>query len=131
MKHRVDRIVVVGALALALAIGGGTACSVGAEQLKSQPLAYTQSVESTRQTNRKFLIQTFEDLRGGEYGYIYPTSFIPVIDFFHIGEYSRYPEQSGLLRSSRGGRPTVTVGALDSAMPYLLAETIRRMKKKR
>jgi hypothetical protein len=113
---------------LGLSLIGGAGCSIRAEQLKAQPLAHTQSVDAARQTDKKFLVQTFEDLRGGEYGYLYPTSIIPVVNFFHIGAYNKYPEQAGILRASRGGRATVSVGALDSAMPFLLSDMMRKMR---
>ncbi len=110
---------------VALALSG---CGVRAQALKSQPLAFAESVEAPLQTDKRFLIYPFEDLRGGEYGFLYPTSLIPVVNFFHIGNYTNYPEQGAILLSSQGGRPTVTVGAMDSAMPFLLAEMMRKMR---
>lgn len=115
-------------LAAALAGGSTTGCSVRAEQLRAQPITYNRSIESDKQTESRFLIKPFDDLRGGEYSYIYASSFIPVVNFFHLGGYNRFPEQANLLRANRGGRPTVTVGALDSAMPFLLAELMRKMR---
>lgn len=110
---------------LASAVGG---CSVRAQHLRSHPLNTQSTVDSVRQSSARFLIYPFEDLRGGEYGYIYATSFIPVVDFFHIGSTNEYPEQSGSLESSQGGRPMVTVGSLDTAMPYLLSSLMRQMR---
>ena len=119
------QILHVAILALVVALSG---CGVRAQALKSQPLAHAESVDAALQTDRKFLIYPFEDLRGGEYGYLYPTSLIPLVNFFHIGDYTNYPEQGAILLSSQGGRPTVTVGAMDSAMPFLLAEMMRKMR---
>ena len=115
-------------LAAALVAGANAGCSIRAEQLRAQPLTYSRSIQSDKQTESRFLIKPFEDLRGGEHSYIYATSFIPVVNFFHIGAYNRFPEQANLLQANRGGRPTVTVGALDSAMPFLLAELMRKMR---
>ncbi|MBM4370493.1 MAG: hypothetical protein FJ098_02515 [Deltaproteobacteria bacterium] len=103
-------------------------CSFRAEQLSQQPLTLDSTVDLRAQTNKKFLIYPFEDLRGGEYGYLYPTALIPVVNFFHIGSYNKFPEQAGILRANRGGRPIVSVGSMDSAMPYLLATMMRQMK---
>lgn len=103
-------------------------CSIRAEPLRSQAITYDRSIDASKQSDKKFLLKPFEDLRGGEYGYIYPTSFIPLVNFFHLGAYYSYPEQANILQADRGGRPTVTVGALDSAMPFLMAELMRKMR---
>lgn len=114
---------------LAFALAGSTlGCTVRAESLRSQPLNVNRTVDAARQTNHKFLIKPFEDLRGGEYAFIFPTSLIPFVNFFHIGTYNHYPEQANILQTDRGGRATVTVGALDAAMPYLLADSMRKMR---
>ncbi len=112
-------------LCLSLAASG---CSVRAQQLKSQPLNITESVSNSEQTTAKFLLYPLEDLRGGEYGYLYPSSLIPAVNFFHIGSYNQYPEQAGILQSNQGGKATVTVGSLPSAFPYLLADLMRNMR---
>jgi hypothetical protein len=114
--------VVIGAVLCA------SGCSVRAQALRSQPLAHAESVDGALQTDRKILIYPFEDLRGGEYGFLYPTSLIPIVNFFHLGSYNNYPEQSAILVSDLGGRASVTVGALDSAMPFLMAEMMRKMR---
>lgn len=103
-------------------------CSIRAQQLRAHPINTQSTVDARRQTTGRFLIYPFEDLRGGEYGYVYATSFIPVVDFFHVGGTTEYPEQSGSLQSSQGGRPMVTVGSLDTAMPYLVSSLMRQMR---
>lgn len=96
-------------------------CSTRAQQLRSQPLNTTFSVANNEQTTKKFLIYPAEDLRGGVYGLLYPTTLIPGINFFHMGDSKNFPETSGMLRSGMA----VTVGSLPSAFPYLLAEMMR------
>lgn len=103
-------------------------CSYRAEQLRQQPLTLARTVALDRQGTKAFVIYPFEDLRGGEYGYIFPSSFIPIINFLHLGFYNKYPEQAGILTANRGGRPVVSVGSMDAAMPYLLATMMRQMK---
>lgn len=125
MSDRATWIWRASVLAIVLICSG---CGIRAQALKSQPLAHAESVDAALQTDRRFLIYPFEDLRGGEYGFLYPTTFIPVVSFFHLGSYNNYPEQSAILTSDLGGKPTVTVGALDAAMPHLLAGMMRAMR---
>lgn len=119
-------------LFLVIVLGGvwlfQSGCAIRAQQLKSQPLNHSESVPNALQTNKKFLIYPLEDLRGGQYGALYPTTLIPIVNFFHLGGWNRYPETSGVLRSSQGGAATVTVGSLPSAFPYLLANMMRDMR---
>lgn len=103
-------------------------CSWRAESLRQQPLTHAKSVSLDTQTDKRFLIYPFDDLRGGEYAHVYPSSYILVANLFHLGGYNRYPEQAGILRASRGGRPVVSVGSLDAAMPFLIATMMREMK---
>lgn len=103
-------------------------CSWRAEQLRQQPLTLESTIDLDRQMDKAFLLYPFEDLRGGEYGYLYPSTFIPIVQFFHLGFYHRFPEQAGILLANRGGRPVVSVGSMESAMPYLLATMMRQMK---
>ncbi|MFC1705237.1 hypothetical protein ACFL59_00260 [Planctomycetota bacterium] len=103
-------------------------CSVGAQHLRQHPIAYTEVLPASAQTNHKILIYPLDDLRGGEFLYIFPSSFIPVVNFFHAGNIHRFPEQSAMLRSTQGTKPMVMVGALDSAFPAILARSIRALK---
>ncbi|MFH2002439.1 MAG: hypothetical protein ABIK28_22390, partial [Planctomycetota bacterium] len=73
-------------------------CSIRAVQLRSQPLATTEVVTAGKQTDAKFLIYPFDDLRGNEFLYLYPTSVIPIFNLFHIGSCHKYPETAALLR---------------------------------
>jgi len=119
------RLEVVVAMLMAVLTAG---CSWRAEQLKSQPLINSSNVSFEKETDKSFLVYAFDDLRGAEYAYHYPTSFIPPVMFFHVGSYNKYPGQAGILIASRGGRTVVSVGALDTSIPYLLCDMMRDMK---
>lgn len=104
-----------------------SACATRAQQLSAQPLTPGKSLSSSDQSNSSVLVYPLIDERGGEYAYLYPTSLIPVVDFFHIGNRSQYPETAGLV-SNQGGRATVTHGSLAPAFPYLMAAMVREMR---
>lgn len=123
---RSKTILVVCLLALICLLQVG--CSVRAQHLRSQPLISEVTVDAGRQTDNSFLIYPFDELRGGQYCFIYPTNFIPIINFFHGGLSHKYPETAGVLRGQQGFKQFASVGALDSSMPYLLADMMRKMK---
>ncbi len=105
-----------------------TGCSVRALQLESQPMTFTGSIDPSHQSDKKLLIYPLEERRGAEYSYIFPSSWIPVVNFFHIGGDNKYPETSGAINSSQGGSAAILVGDLSAAFPYLLANAIREMR---
>jgi hypothetical protein len=121
MIGNIGRIGVVLALAC-------SACVFRAQALETQPLTHSESVDAHLQSDVSVLVYPLEDVRGGEYGRVYATTVIPVVNFFHVGGVNYYPETAGILRSNQAGKPTITVGALPTAFPYLLAEMMRDMR---
>lgn len=103
-------------------------CAVRVQQLKMEPLVHDKSISAADQTDKHFLLYPLEDLRGPNYRRAYPTSYIPVVHFFHAGSRDYYVDSSGSLVSYHGGRSTVTVGALPDAFPHLLANMMRDMR---
>lgn len=103
-------------------------CSMQAEQLKQHPLMVDRSVETAAQGEKSIVIYPFDDHRGGEFGSLYPTTVIPVVGLFHFGWDNQFPEQSRKLITKRGSAPTVSVGSLDSAMPFLFSSVMRDMR---
>jgi hypothetical protein len=75
----------------------------------------------------RILVAPFSDERGHTWARDMPTSHIPVVSLFHQGSHFYYPEQSGTLHHELDGKSQVASGALDSAMPALLVQTMRRM----
>ena len=104
------------------------ACTTNVRHLHMLPLNHSEVVAAAEQTETSLLLHPFEDLRGGTFSHIFATTFIPVVQLFHLGGSSGYPEMTGILRSSDGGRAVATVGSLPVALPYLLANMIREMR---
>ncbi len=104
------------------------ACAIRAQKLSDQPMTPGKALAASQQSDKRLLVYPLIDERGGEYSYLYPTSLIPVVDFFHIGQRHQYPETKGMLVSNQGGRATVTYGSLAPAFPYLLADASREMR---
>jgi hypothetical protein len=75
----------------------------------------------------RILVAPFADERGNAWARPMPTSHMPVVSLFHRGTHFYYPEQSGMLRHELDGKAQMVSGALDSAMPALLVQTMRRM----
>lgn len=111
--------------ALLMSMGGG--CAVRAQHLRQLPLMHTDAVRPQRQVSDRFLVRPFADLRGDRHSGFSPTTFIPVVNLFHLGINHEYPEQSGLVTSTQGLRDVVSVGSLDAAFPHLLAGAMRAM----
>jgi hypothetical protein len=95
--------------------------------LRDLTLRASAPLDAPLRTGRRILIMPFSDERGDTYARATPTSHMPVVSLFHSGEHYFYPEQAGALRSQQDGRGAVASGALDSAMPDLIAGMMRRM----
>lgn len=123
------RAVTLGLVARALLVSAMLpACTTHVRHLHMLPLNHSEVVPPAEQTETSILLHPFEDLRGGTFSHIFATTFIPVVQLFHLGSSSGYPEMTGILRSSEGGRQVATVGSLPTSLPYLLASMIREMR---
>lgn len=123
-----NRKIVTGSI-VALALTGLLAGCSGSQalQLRSQPIPFDDPVEAGEKAGANFLLLPFADDRGEEFGYIYPSTFIPVASLFHMGGHTGYPENAGILKNHQDHGRVVTVGTLDQAMPYLLATLMGKM----
>lgn len=109
-------------LPLAFATLCTLACSMTREPL-SRVALHTPERRDTA-TGPTVLVYPFTDARPEEFRYTYPTTFIPVINLFHLGGKDRYPEQSEVLESSAYGVATRTTGAYDHDLPLLLGRRL-------
>lgn len=100
-------------------------CVMHAQQLRTLPLVNRTVVEPSQQTTARILIHPFTDLRGDVYSIQSATSQMPIIHAFHKGLDLRFPERAGGLT---GQNNTVLVGELTTALPALLATSMRQMK---
>lgn len=104
-------------------------CALRVQQLNALPLNVSKTIDNASQTNKSFLIYPLVDLRGEVFSNFYPTTFIPVVNLFHSGEYIKYPEYAGAFKTMIGpNKPVITVGSLPNAFPYLLSEMVREMR---
>lgn len=124
-RRAATRLAALFVLALGALLGG---CVSQARHLRMLPLNHAQVVSGDGQSADAVLLHDFDDLRGGAYSEVFPTTYIPAVNFFHLGWSIDYPEMSGDLVSSEGGRRVVTIGSLPAAMPYLLASMMREMR---
>lgn len=97
-------------------------------RLDSHDISFDGPVEAPEKADAHFLLLPFEDERGPEFGYVYPSTFIPIASLFHMGGYTGYPENAGILKGRQDDQWVVSVGTLDQAMPYLLATLMEQMK---
>jgi hypothetical protein len=95
--------------------------------LRDLSLRASPPLDAPLRTGRRILIMPFSDERGATYARATATSHVPVVSLFHSGQHYYYPEQAGALHSVQDGRGQVASGALDSAMPDLIAGMMRRM----
>ena len=72
-------------------------CGIRAQHLRSQPLTTVDTVAVSAQTDAGFLGYALDDLRGREYVFHYPTSFIVLINLLHIGVPHMDSETAGIL----------------------------------
>lgn len=101
---------------------GLLACSTQRESLTALPL-HTPEVRDTA-AGPLVLVHAFTDARPEEFRYTYPTTMIPVVNLFHLGNIDRYPEQGETLESSAHGVTTRTTGAFEHDLPVLLSRRI-------
>lgn len=103
----------------ALALVG---CSTQRESLSALPL-HTPEIRDTA-AGPLVLVHPFTDARPEEFRYTYPTTMIPLVNLFHLGNADRYPEQGETLESSAHGVTTRTTGAFEHDLPVLLSRRI-------
>jgi len=102
-------------------------CSIHAQPLTDLTLARPPLAEGLH-TDKRIVVMPFQDLRGGEFLRFAPSSAIPVVNWFHSCEQFFYPEQVGMLRTRVPRGDAITVGALGTAMPTLIVDTLRKME---
>ena len=107
-------------LPLALATLCTLACSMTREPLSRVALHSPERRDTA--SGPTVLVYPFTDARPEEFRHTYPTTFIPVVNLFHLGGKDRYPEQSGVLESSAYGMATRTTGAYEHDLPLLLGD---------
>jgi hypothetical protein len=73
------------------------------------------------------VITPFSDDRGPEYARSFPTSRVPLVSLLHRGGQLSYPDHAGALSTHVDHHTVVAIGGLETALPGLLADTMRRM----
>jgi hypothetical protein len=112
----------LGPIPLALAAVCALACSTTRESLGSLPLQTPERHDTA--SGPTVLVYAFTDKRPAEFRYTYPTTMIPLVNLFHLGNKDRYPEQSEVLESNAHGLNTRTTGAYEHDLPLLLCRRI-------
>lgn len=69
-------------------------------------------------------VRPFVDARGPIAMRALGTSFVPVLNLFHVGFAGLVPEQAGTVESLRDGRPSIVTGSLERDVPFLLARAL-------
>lgn len=113
-------------LTVGLAVVLAAGCHMKREALHDAPLQ-TPEVRPTVD-EPTVLVRGFADERGDEFRYTFPTSMIPLVNLFHLGQRDHFPEQSETLESSAHGQATRTTGAYEHDLPILLSRRISNVR---
>lgn len=73
------------------------------------------------------LVCRFGDLRGERYHKTAAVGLIPGPNFFYAGTTHYYVDRSGLV-DDRGGRPQIRVGDLSTALPDMIADSLKKAR---
>ncbi|MBK7828430.1 hypothetical protein [Nannocystis sp.] len=112
-SYRGSLVVVLAALS--------AACLVKREAARSLSVGEPARAASTEP---RVQVEVLVDGRGEDASQTIGTSFVPLVNLFHLGATSLVPEQDRAIRSSANGFATQIVGSLDRDLGALLARRV-------
>lgn len=74
------------------------------------------------------LVCRFADLRGERFARTSPADAIPIANFFYTGTTIYYMDRAGFVTGTRRGMPQVSLGALETALPDMIAAAIQKAR---